>query len=232
MTPLFLSQARLRSTLPTAALTPLLIDGQRLTPHAGKALVWSLFADGPDRRRDFLWRWDGGRPGKLGGEMLILSARPPVDPHNLFDLETKDFAPVLASGDRLAFRLRANPVVRQRQKEGERSTKHDVVMSGLRKLPEEKRAELREGLIAESGQAWMRRQLEKAGGELVYSGLRIDGYEQHRVPHGRDGAIRFSSLDFDGLLTVGDPDRFLEALAAGFGAAKAYGFGLMLIKRA
>jgi len=232
MTPLFLSRASLKPDQSTAALMPLLLNGRRLAPHAGKALVWSLFADDEERKRDFLWRWEGRRPGRLVGEFLILSTRPPADPHNLFDLETKDFAPALAPGDRLAFRLRANAVVRQRKEGSPRSTKHDVVMSELLKHPNDARASLRETLMAQAGSSWMHRQLAKAGAAAIEDALRIDGYEQHRIPDDRGRDIRFSSLDFDGALTVTEPDRFVAALRHGFGAAKAYGFGLMLIKRA
>lgn len=232
MTSMFLSRARLKPDLATAALARILITQDRLAPHTGKSLVWSLFADREDRKRDFLWRWDGRRPGKLTGEFLILSARPPVDSHNLFELETKDFAPALLPGDRLAFRLRANPVVRQRQEGRKRSTKHDVVMSALRHHPKEARARAREAAMVEAGSAWIRRQLAKAGAELAHEGLRIDGYETHRIADGRSRDIRLSSLDFDGVLIVGEPEPFCSALRDGYGAGKAYGFGLMLIKRA
>ena len=42
----------------------------------------------------------------------------------------------------------------------------------------------------------------------------------------------FSTLDFDGLLEVREPAAILPSIARGFGAAKAYGCGLMLIRRA
>ena len=42
----------------------------------------------------------------------------------------------------------------------------------------------------------------------------------------------YSTVDFDGILTVSDPDPLLPAIVHGFGAAKAYGCGLMLIRRA
>ena len=44
--------------------------------------------------------------------------------------------------------------------------------------------------------------------------------------------IRFSVLDFTGVLEVRDPAAFLAAIARGFGRAKAFGCGLMLIRRA
>lgn len=45
-------------------------------------------------------------------------------------------------------------------------------------------------------------------------------------------AMTWSTLDFDGTLTVADPAPLLAAIVRGFGAAKAYGCGLMLIRRA
>ena len=42
----------------------------------------------------------------------MLSRKPPTDPHGLFELDPpKEFTPALALRDRLAFVLRANPVV-------------------------------------------------------------------------------------------------------------------------
>ena len=45
-------------------------------------------------------------------------------------------------------------------------------------------------------------------------------------------AIELGVVDLEGILQVGDPELFLGALRKGFGRAKAYGFGLMLIRRA
>ena len=42
----------------------------------------------------------------------------------------------------------------------------------------------------------------------------------------------YSTLDFEGVvLTVSDPAALVPAIAHGFGGAKAYGCGLMLIRR-
>ena len=43
--------------------------------------------------------------------------------------------------------------------------------------------------------------------------------------------ICFSTLDFSGLLTVADPEKFLSTLYGGIGPAKGFGCGLLLIKR-
>ena len=74
MSELWLSRARLREDACVAALARLLVpEAASARPAAAHRLVWSLFADGPDRRRDFLWREEA--PGRF----MTLSRRPPVN---------------------------------------------------------------------------------------------------------------------------------------------------------
>jgi CRISPR system Cascade subunit CasE len=47
-----------------------------------------------------------------------------------------------------------------------------------------------------------------------------------------EAPIRFSTLDFEGVLVVRDPARFIAKVATGFGPQKAFGCGLMLLRRA
>jgi len=44
--------------------------------------------------------------------------------------------------------------------------------------------------------------------------------------------MRVAVIDFEGFLTVTDPNLFVASLVCGIGRAKAYGCGLMLIARA
>ena len=228
-TELYLSRARLRRDATVQALLPLLQSGNNGSHHPGHHLVWSLFADAPDRHRDFLWR----EMETEQGTFLILSARPPVDHHALFDIDApKPFAPVLEAGDRLQFSLRANPVIRRYDPRRGRSVKHDVVMDALRSHPGGGRAEHRLAVVREQGLAWLERQADRARFIVQPDNVRVDGYDQHRVTRkGSAPAMLFSTLDFNGLLTVSDPDVFLATIVGGFGAAKAYGCGLMLIRR-
>jgi CRISPR system Cascade subunit CasE len=222
-----LARARLRRDVSAQALARVLVPaepGARL--GAAHSLVWALFADGRDHRRDFLWRET--RPG----EFLILAARPPTDPHKLFALEYKSFAPILHSGQRLGFDLRANPVVSIPENPGERGKRHDVVMHALSQLDPAERAAARENKIREAGAAWLARKGTAAGFSVDPAAHYIDGYERVRIPRDDAHPIIFSALIYQGVLTVHDPARFLTSVFAGFGAAKAYGCGLMLIRRA
>ena len=226
----YLSRARLRRDASVSALAPLLLGkiGRRsATRQPGHHLIWSLFADDAGRRRDFLWR------EMERGVYFILSARWPRDRHGLFEIaEPKPFTPLLAPGDRLGFALRANPVVRRRDPGRRRSVKHDIVMDALRKSKID-RAGQRLSAVREQGFAWLERQGRKQGFEVAPDCVQMDGYEQHRIPRrGSRHTMAFSTIDFEGILTVRDPDALLTAITRGFGASKAYGCGLMLIRRA
>jgi CRISPR system Cascade subunit CasE len=78
--------------------------------------------------------------------------------------------------------------------------------------------------------------LEDRGGKLGFDfdpkKIRIFEYQQHRIKRrNRKPYIQFSSLDYNGILTVTDSDRFYGTLMNGIGRSKAFGCGLMLVKR-
>lgn len=240
----WLTRIRLKRDVPAVALGCVLLpDDPSERCQTAHRLLWTLFADDPDRRRDFLWREERPGRGTSGrGGFLVLSEREPVDAHGLFDMDPpKAWAPVLAEGDRLAFSLRANPVVTRKDGDG-RAKRHDVVMDRLRAVAADQRAELRDTAMREAGRAWLDRQAGEHGfavlveevGETEEKSplLRIDGYEQLRIARRGEMPARLSVLEFDGVLEVADSDRFLAALHHGFGKAKAWGCGLMLIRRA
>lgn len=227
---LYFSRVSLKKEASLSALAPLLLGSDGVDSESRQPahhLVWYLFADGPGRQRDFLWRETNP------GVFLLLSFRPPRDPHGLFDIaEPKPFAPELKTGDPLIFSLRANPVVRRRDNVRGRSVKHDVVMDQLRAYAQGKRARHRLDLVRTSGLDWLKRQGDKAGFDFQIDDVSVDGYSTHRIARKNGPAMAFSTLDFEGALTVTDPKQLLTALPKGFGASKAYGCGLMLIRRA
>ncbi|ARC88514.1 type I-E CRISPR-associated protein Cas6/Cse3/CasE [Rhodovulum sp. MB263] len=220
---LYLSRIRLSRSPSAQALSGLLsppVSGPRRSAH--HKLLWAAFADGPDRRRDFLWREDHD------GGFLTLSERPP-QPMDLFEPhQVKDFAPALAAGALLDFTLRANAT---RMKRGGKRV--DVVMDALYGLPKGTRASERMVVAGREGKAWLERQGETAGFRVVraeaddYAAEVLPGY---RGP--RKGQPQFGIVDLSGRIEIGDPAAFLGQLARGFGRAKAFGCGLMLIRRA
>jgi CRISPR system Cascade subunit CasE len=235
-TPLHLSRARLKTQRgeALASIASLLIpdDTRHQAGHAHRVL-WLLFQDIPDAKRDFLWRDEGH------GKYMILSQRPPTDPLRLFELDTKPFAPALEIGDTLSFALRANPVVAGKPsallpdalKRFKRGPKVDVVMKALHDVPKDERGRVRDGLASQAGTDWLAAQGEKSGFKLAAPPL-VDGYAQVPLERRKGRPAGFSILNFAGKITITDPTAFALKLAAGFGSAKAFGNGLMLIRRA
>ncbi|WP_227284941.1 type I-E CRISPR-associated protein Cas6/Cse3/CasE [Boseongicola sp. H5] len=231
---LYLSRLRLKRDPRTEALKALIDPEGPGALDAHHRLIWTLFADHPDRRRDFLWRADGR------GRFYALSVRPPA-PAPLFESpDVKEFAPDLARGDRLSFVLRANATkALKREGRGERA---DVVMALLHKLPGQQapgrearsqRPEQRMDLARRAAQDWLAAQGARDG--FSVEALEVQDYSVTALPGHlgrRRGQPQFGILDLSGTLGVTDPGVFLPALARGFGRAKAFGCGLMLIRRA
>jgi CRISPR system Cascade subunit CasE len=191
--------------------------------------VWELFdlpLDTTGRGGVFLFRqeWQSNLPA-----LYILSRHTPQDRTDLWKIQSKPYAPQLEAGDRLHFKLRVNPVVTRNGK------RHDVVMDakqrlGWKELPPVQRPPL-SALAYEAGTAWLAGRAEKHGFTIAPTSLMVDGYRTYAV-HGRGRTrIRFSTVDFSGVLTIVNAEGFLHTLYRGIGPAKGFGCGLLLVKR-
>lgn len=239
---LYLSHLRLARTPSAQALAPLLAPAHPAARRAAQHnLLWSVFTDGPDRNRDFLWREE------REGSFLTLSARPPAQTDLFGPHQVKEFAPALSAGDRLDFQLRCNATRTEKtgglSERGNEKKRHiDLVMDALQAIPGRKdlsedaqslRAPARLSLAQDVGADWLARQGEKAGFRLLAASVADYSTEVlpgHRGP--RKGQPQFGILDLTGMIEITNPAAFLPRIAAGFGRAKAFGCGLMLIRRA
>ncbi len=247
--PVYLTRATLRDDVAAEAAGALLAArGDGVRSLAGHHLVWTLFGDDPDRKRDFLWREDDR------GRFYILSARVPVDRRGLFAIDPpRTFAPDLRAGDRLRFALRVNATVARRTTDDRsRGKPRDVVMHALYTagVAPGARAAARAALLDEVARGWLASRGAKHGFTLAPAptsesdeteawesvprdSFRVMGYRTMRVPRGTGAApIRIGVLDLEGELVVDDPERMVARIASGFGRARGFGCGLMLIRRA
>ena len=225
-----------------------------LDPYGQHRLLWKFF-DLPRERSvetAFLFRSETSDGLPL---FFVLSRVPPEDASGKWRIETKEYRPDLRVGDRLAFKLRANPVKlakrdrnptevetwtknreknHQRVKETPRKrVRHDVVMDaknrlGWKDLPLTERPPLNQ-VAYEAGSSWLLERAHRLGCDIDAKQLRVDGHRVHRKL-GRHGIV-VSTLDFEGELRVTEPQAFLSALSNGIGPAKAFGCGLMLVRR-
>jgi CRISPR system Cascade subunit CasE len=143
------------------------------------------------------WTWLA-EPDARGYLLPVSRPNPALKP---FELD-------LAPGQRLAFRLRANPTARRRLSDGSRK---------------------RVGLCREEEQLeWLERKAER-GGFRVLSVRTSHASEVHGWVQ-RNGTVHrltLLSVQFDGLLRVQDPDQVRETVRQGIGSAKSFGFGLL-----
>jgi CRISPR system Cascade subunit CasE len=110
-------------------------------------------------------------------------------------------------GQRLRFRLRANPTVC--------------------------RAGKRQGLYREEDQRrWFERKATEAGFRPVGFSISPNGLVSSRKSGSDDVEPMHNAAVFDGVIEITDPGKFSEALRHGIGAAKGFGFGLLSIARA
>lgn len=188
--------------------------------------LWQLFPD--ENKRSFLFHKDQKTKKPL---FYLLSEAAPLANHELFKVDTKLYAPQLTIGMKLSFLLRANPVV---MKQGKRcdammNAKYQAKQQGL--SSNEIKA-----LQYQAAIDWLIKQSEKRGFSLQQNdpsavSCNVISYNQHLLNKKSElKPISYSSVDFEGVLTVTDPKLFLATLYQGIGKSKGFGCGLFLIK--
>ena len=190
--------------------------------------VLQAFAPSLSAEERVLYRLETGLP--TGGLRLLVQSRFPPNWAHVAEADgaatpylmegedenpaVKEFAPQLAAGQELLFRLVANPSLR-------------------RPAPAAGEKGKRLGLLREEEQvAWLARKGEGAGFRLLdvrVSPARIMRGRQPTAEGKRDLSI--VTVQFDGLLRVQDPCRLAAAVAEGIGSAKGFGCGLLSLAR-
>ena len=177
----------------------------------------------------FLWRADRQR-----GRYYLLGPKP-LEDSRLFTIETKPFEPALSPSDKLAFDLRLNATVDRKvgvDSQGKAIRQRcDVAMDLLKAEAKIDRAGSRMSLAKEAACNWLTTRAEECGFHLDLDKLTLEGYRAERFARrgGKFGTL--GVFDLKGALTITEPNSFLTRLRQGFGRGKAFGCGLMLIRR-
>ena len=192
--------------------------------------LWEVFSDGPKRKRDFLYRETDP------GVFLTVSSREPGPRPQLVAVDTKPYAPRLRAGERVLFSLRVNPVRKTRDEHG-RQVRHDIVQDVRKRLMAEgavgKALPTRLELAERTAGAWLAARRDALGLEVDADTLMVEAYDNQRFRKERGGPmVVVSTLDLRGFATVADPEALRGALFKGIGPAKAFGCGLLLVRRA
>ncbi|WP_295392205.1 type I-E CRISPR-associated protein Cas6/Cse3/CasE [uncultured Thiodictyon sp.] len=191
-------------------------------PYQHHRVLWRLFPDEPreprqgeaEPRHGFLFRVEDNRPGRPA-RILVQSKRPPSPAAGVTLIASREVQPQPSTGQHLAFLLTANPVKTIKDTQAEQK-------------PGKTSETCRVPLVKEDEQrAWLARKLEGAAQLETVTLL------PHQPLFFRRGnrAGKLSTLSFEGVLCVQDPERLLGLLENGIGPAKAFGCGLLLVRR-
>ena len=179
------------------------------------------------RRADsgFLFRID---PGPAGRSVILVQSAVNPDWDYAFQnagfllaapAEVKVYEPGFAAGQKLRFRLAANPTRRLSQHSRERDGKPVGEKWIGKRVP----------VPADSLFEWLARRAESAGFSVNKDSTTLQpGYIY--VNKTRDGGgQRLRSVRYEGILEIADAVNFRNALLHGIGPGKAFGFGLLSV---
>ncbi len=216
--------------------------------YAEHQWLWKFFPSISDQPRDFIFR---RHELEKMPRFYVVSQRPPAAFSDAWQVQSRKYDPQLQEGQHLSFQLRANPVITRKNAAG-KSQRHDVVMQAKKRLlteqglsneakwvdwKDDSNKPLLYELVQKHCAEWLEEVAKKNGFEIALTDeekpqhkLQVDAYEQSNAGK-RDHNIRFSTVDFSGELLVTNPELFQRALFNGLGHAKAFGCGLLLVRR-
>lgn len=191
-------------------------------PYEYHRQLWRLFPgelreprrNAEESRNGFLFRVEEHRPGRPA-HLLVQSRRAPQATPSVHVIAAREVHPRPSLGQRLAFLLTANPI--KTIADAERDAK-----------PGKKSDRCRVPLIREDDQReWLLRKLA-AGAEVEAANVL-----PHPPLYFRKGSRggKLVTVTFEGVLRVRESDALVTLLESGVGPAKAFGCGLLLVRR-
>lgn len=193
---------------------------QAKNPYQFHQVLWKLFPDCDDMERDFLFRVEQFQSG-VGAHVLLQSAlKPEGGEQSPLLLAQREFALNIPKGQRLRFRLRANPI----------KTIKDSSKGTIEKKGKTFTRTVRVPLLHEDQQqAWLERKFHGFA-QLESLIVQPEPVMYFRKPkEGRCGKIQ--TVLFDGVMRVTEPAVFESQILQGIGPAKAFGCGLLTVGR-
>jgi CRISPR system Cascade subunit CasE len=173
----------------------------------------------------FLFRID---PGPAGRAMILVQSAVKPDWDYAFQnarfllaapAEVKAYEPGFAVGQRLRFRLAANPTRKLSQHSLERDGKPVKKESIGKRVP----------VPADQLFDWLARRADARGFSIQKETTTVQaGYTFESKARDSKGQ-RLRSVRYEGILTVTDSDKFRNTLVSGIGPGKAFGFGLVSV---
>jgi len=195
--------------------------------------MWRLVSRSNEQKRDFLYRveYDAYKNVK---SILLLASTPLQSAKEMQVQVSPLYSPQIVEGEVLHFKLRANPVVKR--KENGKSKEYGLIIDAKHQL---KKNGLECGqdysldeIIHEKGMEWLERKGIQHGFYVENWNVAVGGDDEYSVNTKDKNNFLIRTLDFEGKLIVTDTKLFIKALFCGIGPAKAFGCGLLMVRRA
>lgn len=183
---------------------------KRANPYDLHRQLWKFFELPPGSPRPFQFRVEQlkGNQAKVLMQSSIPTER---EVEGARVQRQKPFAPVFSTGQRLRFRLKANPIKTIKDEKGRVNSRGKTKSCRVPLIQEEQQLE------------WLTRKLDGAAtiGEVI-----IRSRENIYFRKGKR-AGKVVAVTFEGMLQVQDQGTFAEILAMGIGPAKGLGCGML-----
>ncbi len=194
--------------------------------------IWELVSRNENQKRNFLYRVEYDAYQNIK-HIYLLAPNQISFQKNIKIAVSPRYQPQIETGEFLFFKLRANPIIKR--KENGKAKEYSLVMDAKHQFKKngknyQERFYLDE-LIYDVGMKWLIRKGEQHGFSVKQFEVKIDNDREYHVTPTGKGSFMIRTLDFEGALTVVDPRLFVDVLYKGVGSAKAFGCGLMLVRR-
>jgi CRISPR system Cascade subunit CasE len=194
--------------------------------------IWGIVSKSKHQKRDFLYRVEFDAYQNI--KFVYLLAPYQVKPQENYKIMVSPkFRPQVETGESLYFKLRANPIVKK--KENGRAKECDIIMDAKHKFKRRGQSYLgmfsMDELIHNEGINWLSKKGTHHGFSVKIINVKIDNYRRYSIRAVGKQSFTLGTLDFEGKLKITDADCFKKTLFRGIGSAKAFGCGLILVRR-
>lgn len=192
-------------------LTELLLEQpRRINPYDLHRKLWQLFDLPPGSERPFQYRVEHSKE-TVARILMQSSISTGQEIDHIKILRQKEVAIKFTKGQRLRFRLKANPIKTIKDEKGRKNSKGQVKSCRVPLIKEEEQIE------------WLTRKLSRT---VSLSEAVIRNSENiYFRKGGRAGKV--VAVTFDGMLCVEDDDAFSALISSGIGPAKSLGCGML-----
>ena len=183
--------------------------------------LWTLFPGQDDRTRSFLFRVEHQEVG-VGASILMQSEiAPSAGNGHVNILNQRKYPLTICENQQLRFLLIANPIKTIKDQQ-ERKNNKGVIKSNRVPLINE-----------EDQQRWLARKLQSFAqiDNLIIRPCQPLYFYKNDKQTSKGYGGKIVPIAFEGLLTVSEPDKFIDQVKQGIGPAKAFGCGLLSLAR-